>query len=237
MAYAEDDDRARQAQLVSKALREAGTPDFVAIQDLRGDNAIDGYSLANTMYDLAALVPNGTEWKLQTTMHATRSRVCGSTPAAIRTFVHTEDSGLEISIASIVVCGGTNDRQFASERSYDETKLRQYKTEGLVWCVDLGPDLIVGDFNADENMTNRAHLLGKQWTDDRIQIWNRAPFEFLREKGYTLAGTSGSQHGGQPICIWYKTSTLRLSGTSNIPLIGALMTRDGLAARFTIIPR
>ena len=57
-----DDDRlADQAALVSSALRRAGTPDFVAIQDARGDAAIDGYRRESKHLDLAALVPDDSE--------------------------------------------------------------------------------------------------------------------------------------------------------------------------------
>ena len=61
MRYVDDDRLADQAALVSSALRKAGTPDFVAIQDLRGDAAIDGYRRESKYLDLAALVPDDSE--------------------------------------------------------------------------------------------------------------------------------------------------------------------------------
>ena len=110
--------------------------------------------------------------------------------------------------------------------------------------MDRHADLIVGDFNADEDLTNSEYLTNKtskqkvqarRWTTpEKIEILNRAPFEYLRENKYELAGTSGSAHGGKPICIWYKTSRLRPIGIATLTLIDDLITRDGLAARFSM---
>ena len=61
MRYVDDDRLADQAALVSSALGKAGTPDFVAIQDARGDAAIDGYRRESKYLDLAALVPDDSE--------------------------------------------------------------------------------------------------------------------------------------------------------------------------------
>jgi hypothetical protein len=137
---------AKKVQRVSSEIQAAGTPDFVAIQELRGDATISGYRLASTHLDLAVFVPPVSEWRhMQTAAYQTPLPGCDNAPAAVSTFRRNDDRYVEIVIANIVVCRGDN------LVLLDDGKLRRFKTDGLSWCVDRHADLIVGDFNADED--------------------------------------------------------------------------------------
>jgi len=109
---------ALKTQRVSSALRMAGTPDFVAIQQLHGETTIDGYGLASTHLDLAVFVPPVSEWRHVNT-EAFRSPLqgCDYAPAAVSTFSRNDDRNVEIVIANIVVCRGESLVLLDQERS------------------------------------------------------------------------------------------------------------------------
>ena len=109
---------ALKTQRVSSALRMAGTPDFVAIQQLHGETTIDGYGLASTYYDLAVFVPPVSEWMhVNTEAYRTPLQGCDYAPAAVSTFRRNDDRNVRIVIANIVVCRGESLVLLDQERS------------------------------------------------------------------------------------------------------------------------
>ena len=128
--------------------------------------------------------------------------------AYVQTFKHK--NGAEIRIANVHLYGGRYDEQKIPE---NEDIAKEIKLLLLKDVVETGnADIIVGDFNSDENLSNFQFLISNEWTQEKAEMWHKAPSEYLKSKNFIKAEGESiidtSIFGLTPDCVWFNPNSL-----------------------------
>lgn len=162
---------------------------------------------------LAILVNTNIDWKYKNIQ--VNTKLCNTKRIGVSCILTHPKWRENICIANVHLCGGGPDESEAARST--EYELIKMKEETLKLLLEKSsPSLIVGDFNSDLNhfhtkIGNPEHikyLKNKDWTSNKIKIWNFTPFQFMKKMGLSYAMNGDyvkptSFSGTTPDAIWY----------------------------------
>jgi endonuclease/exonuclease/phosphatase family metal-dependent hydrolase len=200
-------------------------PDVVAIQEAPADilTQVPGYDL---IYEkgrtggrgetIACLLAQNSRWWYSSNSTDYETKNCRTARvSAVSKFIHKEDANYTVLVANVHLCGGRFDEATALE---NEDEIISKKTE-LFTAYKPKPDIVLGDFNSDVNHFYKNiesekqinFLTGLGWTRENAAKWNKAPYVWLDQNGYSLVDpeTQTSFYGNTPDAIWFQKKNLK----------------------------
>ena len=241
---------------IKKKLSTINEADVICLQESVRELEITGFTEVYTdgpgPYELVSLfIRNNSIWNAKESIRINTTKCPTNRTNFITTLCLKANPEIKVKIGNVHLCGGSIDEQEDTYENYikDRVDIDVIKREILIQMIKNKSDIILGDFNSDEQGTNIPFLISTQsWEEDDAEEWNASPSTFLRETGYTRVNDNPfytSCYGGTPDMIWYNANKVSYGdGTMKMIDMGAkndeegcvtdLSDHNGIYAEFTI---